>query len=146
MVCTVNKSNFKYKGTDHWKTGQTYKGHSEWDVNFLIVRNQQGKDAYIKERELANLMAEASQHHSGKTVEKTDIKAKDPAPVTTDCELTRGLYEPKHFATTTSGTGHRWSQVPHHKLFFFFFLGGRDIHYINATITTSKKCDVHNKP
>ena len=30
--------------------------------------------------------------------------------------------------------------------FFFFFLGGRDIHYINATITTSKKCDVHCKP
>ena len=29
---------------------------------------------------------------------------------------------------------------------FFFFLGGRDIHYINATITTSKKCDVHCKP
>ena len=29
MVCTVNKSNFKYKGTDHWKTGQTYKGNSE---------------------------------------------------------------------------------------------------------------------
>ena len=29
--------------------------------------------------------------------------------------------------------------------FFFFFFGGRDIHYINATITTSKKRDVHCK-
>ena len=85
-------------------------------MNFFTVANQQGKDAYFNERELAHLMAEASQHHSGKTVEKTDTKAKDLAPVTTDCELTRGLYEPKHFATATSGTGHRWSQVPHPKL------------------------------
>ena len=29
--------------------------------------------------------------------------------------------------------------------FFFFFLGGKDIHYTSATITTSKKCDVHCK-
>ena len=30
--------------------------------------------------------------------------------------------------------------------FFFFFLGGMDIHYTSATITTSKKHDVHCKP
>ena len=29
--------------------------------------------------------------------------------------------------------------------FFFFFLGGKDIRYTSATITTSKKCDVHCK-
>ena len=29
--------------------------------------------------------------------------------------------------------------------FFFFFFGGKDIHYTSATITTSKKCDVHCK-
>ena len=28
---------------------------------------------------------------------------------------------------------------------FLFFLGGKDIHYINATITTSRECDVQLK-
>ena len=33
-----------------------------------------------------------------------------------------------------------------HIFFYLFLFGGRDIHYTNATITTSKKCDVHCKP
>ena len=30
-----------------------------------------------------------------------------------------------------------------HQCLFLLFFGGRDIHYMNATITTSKKRDVH---
>ena len=30
--------------------------------------------------------------------------------------------------------------------FFFFFLGGKDIHYTSAMIATSRVCDVHHKP
>ena len=30
--------------------------------------------------------------------------------------------------------------------FFFFFLGGKDIHYTSAKIATSRVCDVHHKP
>ena len=31
-------------------------------------------------------------------------------------------------------------------VFFFFFLGGKDIHYTSAMIATSRVCDVHHKP
>ena len=31
-------------------------------------------------------------------------------------------------------------------IFFFFFLGGKDIHYTSAMIATSRVCDVHHKP
>ena len=31
-------------------------------------------------------------------------------------------------------------------LSFFFFLGGKDIHYTSAMIATSRVCDVHHKP
>ena len=30
--------------------------------------------------------------------------------------------------------------------FCSFFLGGMDIHYTNATIATSRVCEVHHKP
>ena len=30
--------------------------------------------------------------------------------------------------------------------FFFFFLGGKDIHYTKAMKATSRVCDVHHKP
>ena len=34
----------------------------------------------------------------------------------------------------------------HSSLLFFFFLGGKDIHYTSAMIATSRVCDVHHKP
>ena len=42
---------------------------------------------------------------------------------------------------------HHLSNAPHTRaFFFFFFLGGKDIHYTSAMIATSRVCDVHHKP
>ena len=48
----------------------------------------------------------ACQELSGKSVKLAALKAQSPAHDTIDCELTGGVYEPKHFATATAETGH----------------------------------------
>ena len=67
-------------------------------------------------------------------------------------------YEPHFVHPNTYGertgrplpTGRRWSKrsarLATTFYFVFVFLAGRDIHYMNATITTSKKCDVDCSP
>ena len=42
--------------------------------------------------------------------------------------------------------GSESSEIAEAPAFFFFFLGGKDIHYTSAMIVTSRVCDVHHKP
>ena len=108
-VVHYQQKEFKLKSVDHWKTGQTYKGHPEWDIIIFVVANQQGIDKCVMQQELTHLMNEAAEHQGCRTMKLEDLTTQCPATETLDCELTRGLYEPKHFATTTFKSGQQWT-------------------------------------
>lgn len=66
-------------------------------------------EEYTNDSELAHLMAEASRNHNGKAVLPDHLMTIHHAPQTADCELTRGLYEPKRIKTPDSESGHSWN-------------------------------------
>ena len=109
-LCKIRSNEFRLTSMDRRKTGQTYEGHPELDI--FVVANQQGIGKCVIQQELTHLIQQAAEHQRCRGMKLSDLTTHYPATKSLDCELRRGLYEPRHFTITTFKSGQQWTAQP----------------------------------
>ena len=105
------KQFFKAKNGDHWQTGTLCKECPKFDMLLFIVANQQGLDSFANPTRLSQVLSQAHLQLQSASAETTATNPVEQGPIlqTWDCELTRGLYKPRHFPESIS-SAHTWGK------------------------------------
>ena len=109
-LCKIGRNSFRFKTADHWKSGQTYNGHTKSDVIIFLVANDKGL-SLVDDARLRQQLQAAAVQHAGHHVTMHNIERNNQP----DDELIRGLYEPKQFPTATYDMPHSWIDSYNHE-------------------------------
>ena len=105
----IRREYIKFKTPDYWKTGKLYTKYSKQDVMLFVVGNQAGLEEFLDVQKLRAHIAQASLCHGKSSYVIEDLHCINE-DLCTDCEIMRGLYEPKHFAEAAHAEGTKWDQ------------------------------------